>query len=70
MTKWSGTFALRDRVKIAVSGEEGIVVGIYIDGTCVVRYCRADGVAVEQAWAADALMPADDTQVVALRAVA
>lgn len=69
MTKWAGTFALMDRVRIAVSGEEGVVVAVWINGDCTVRYCRADGVAVEQVWSADALVRADGADVVALRVV-
>lgn len=68
-SRWKGTFTLFDRVRIAVSGEEGVVVGVFINGDCLVRYCRADGVGVEQIWAADALLPAGGGDVVALRAV-
>ena len=66
--RWTGTFALLDRVRIAISGEEGVVVGVFINGDCLVRYCRADGVGVEEVWGADALVKAD-AEVVKLRAV-
>lgn len=68
-SRWTGTFALLDRVKIAVSGEEGFIVGVFINNSYLVRYCRADGVGVEVVWSADALLPAGGGEVVALRAV-
>lgn len=67
--RWTSTFALFDRVRIAVSGEEGVVVGVFINNSYLVRYCQADGVAVERVWSADALVAADGGQVVELRAV-
>jgi hypothetical protein len=69
-SRWAGTFALLDRVKIAVSGEEGFVVGVFLNNSYLVRYRRNDGVGVEVVWAADALLPADGAEVVALKAVA
>jgi len=66
---WSGSFELLDRVRIAISGEEGFVVGVFINNSYLVRYCQADGVAVERIWDADALLPARGADVVALRAV-
>lgn len=68
--RWAGTFSLLDRVRIAVSGEEGVVVAVWISNQYTVRYCQADGVAVERVWSADALLPADGAEVVALKAVA
>lgn len=67
--RWTGSFSLLDRVKIAVSGEEGVIVGAFINNSYLVRYCQADGVAVERIWAADALLPVDGGEVVELRAV-
>lgn len=68
--RWQGTFALLDRVRIAISGEAGIVVAVWINNQYTVRYCQADGVAVERVWPADALVADDGAEVVALRAVA
>ena len=67
--RWAGTFALLDRVRIAVSGEEGVVVAVWISNQYTVRYCQADGVAVERVWSADALVPVGGGEVVKLRAV-
>lgn len=70
MKNWSGTFQLLDRVRIVVSGEEGVVVAVWINNQYTVRYCQADGVGVERVWSADALAPAAGAEVVELRAVA
>ena len=69
-SRWTGSFALLDQVKIAISGEEGFVVAVWINNQYTVRYCQADGVAVERVWPADALVPAGGGEVVALKAVA
>lgn len=66
---WKNSFALFDEVVIAVSGEQGHVVGEFINNSYLVRYCQADGVAVEKVWPADALSSADKDNVVALRVV-
>ncbi len=58
MTKphgWKNSFSLFDEVTIACSGETGHVVGEFIDNSYLVRYRRADGVATEEVWSADAL---------------
>ena len=68
--RWASSFALLDRVRIAVSGETGIVVAVWISNQYTVRYCQADGVAVEKVWSADALVRAEGADVVELKAVA
>ena len=52
---WTNSFHLFQEVTIAASGESGFVVGEFINNSYLVRYCRADGVAVEQVWDANAL---------------
>lgn len=64
---WKNTFGLFQEVIIACSGEQGHIVGEFIDNSYLVRYCRADGVATEQVWSADALKLPEEP--VKLRAV-
>jgi len=67
--RWTSSFSLLDRVRIAVSGEEGVVIAVWINNQFTVRYCQADGVAVERVWSADALLPADGAEVIELKTV-
>lgn len=70
MHRWAGAFDFFDEVQVAVSGETGVVIGLIAGNRYLVRYRRADGVAVEAVWAADALVPARKApQVVPLKAV-
>lgn len=54
-------FDILDRVRIIASGEEGEVVArceyLSSDPTYLVRYCNAQGQAVEVWWVEDSLQP-------------
>lgn len=59
-------FALGQQVRVRVSTEVGEVVGQaryrFSENSYLVRYCAADGRAVEQWWAESALVEADTAE--------